>query len=61
MEEALLLSTRIAIMHPNPGRIVQILDNPFAHALKNCSAAKLRVSPEFIQMREHLVGSIVSN
>ncbi len=58
VEEALLLSTRIAIMHPRPGRIVQIVDNPFVHALKDRSAAQLRVTPEFVQMREQLVASI---
>lgn len=58
VEEALLLSTRIVIMHARPGRIVKIVDNPFAHGLKEKSAASLRVTPEFIQMREQLVTSI---
>ncbi|MDJ0650756.1 MAG: ABC transporter ATP-binding protein [Xenococcaceae cyanobacterium MO_188.B19] len=58
VEEALLLSTRIVVMHARPGRIAKIVDNPFAHALKGQSAASLRVKPEFIQMRAELVGSI---
>ncbi len=58
VEEALLLSTHIVIMHARPGRIVKILDNPFAHGLKDRSAASLRVTPEFIRMREELVASI---
>ena len=58
VEEALLLSTRIVIMHANPGRIVKIVENPFAHGLKEQSAASLRVQPEFIQMREQLVANI---
>ena len=58
VEEALLLSTRIVVMHSRPGRIVKIVDNPFAHGLKEQSAASLRVQPEFIQMREQLVASI---
>ena len=58
VEEALLLSTRIVVMHARPGRIVKIIDNPFAHKLKEQSAASLRVTPDFIQMREQLVASI---
>ncbi len=58
VEEALLLSTRIVIMHTRPGRIAKIIDNPFVHGLKQDSAASLRVKPEFIQMREELVSSI---
>ena len=58
VEEALLLSTRIVVMHSRPGRIVKIVENPFAHGLKEQSAASLRVTPEFIQMRERLVASI---
>ncbi len=58
VEEALLLSTRIVVMHSHPGRIVKIVDNPFAHGLKKQSAASLRVTPDFIQMREQLVACI---
>lgn len=58
VEEALLLSTRIVVMHARPGRIAKIVDNPFAHELKEQSAASLRVKPEFIKMREQLVRSI---
>ncbi|KST67539.1 ABC transporter ATP-binding protein [Mastigocoleus testarum] len=58
VEEALLLSTHIVVMHARPGRIVKIVDNPFAHGLKKQSAASLRVTPEFIHMREQLVASI---
>ena len=54
----MLLSTRIVVMHARPGRIVKIIDNPFAHKLKEQSAASLRVTPDFIQMREQLVASI---
>jgi ABC-type nitrate/sulfonate/bicarbonate transport system ATPase subunit len=56
VEEALLLSTRIVVMHARPGRIVQSIKNPFATALKDNS--NLRLSREFLQMREHLVNSI---
>ncbi len=58
VEEAVLLSTRIVMMQARPGRIAKIVNNPFAHALKEQSAASLRVKPEFIQIREELVRSI---
>jgi len=58
VEEALLLATRIVVLHARPGRIVRCIDNPFAHALGEQTAAKLRVTPEFIDMREQLVASI---
>ena len=58
VEESLLLATRIIVMHARPGRIVQNLENPFAHALGHQTATQLRVSKDFVQMREHLVSSI---
>jgi taurine transport system ATP-binding protein len=58
VEEAMLLATRIIVMHAHPGRIVKDLRNPFAHRLREESAAKLRVSREFVEMREQLVDSI---
>ena len=58
VEEALLLSTRIVVMRTRPGRIFKIIDNPFAHGLKEQSASSLRVKPDFIKMREQLVASI---
>lgn len=61
VEEALLLATRIVVMHAHPGRIVKDLNNPFAHRLREESAAKLRLSREFVEMREQLVDSIRSN
>ena len=45
-------------MHDRPGRIVEILENPFTQELGDRSAAQLRMKPEFIEMRENLVKSI---
>jgi taurine transport system ATP-binding protein len=56
VEEALLLASRIIIMHARPGRIVNEIQNPFA--ARSESATQLRLSREFIEMREHLVTSI---
>jgi ABC-type taurine transport system ATPase subunit len=58
VEEALLLATRIVVMHARPGRIVKEVQNPFANHLGEETAANLRLSRNFIEMREHLVASI---
>ncbi|MBD2100287.1 ABC transporter ATP-binding protein [Leptolyngbya sp. FACHB-261] len=58
VEEALLLATRIIVMHAHPGRIVQDIVNPFARQLGTESAAQLRSTREFVDLREHLVASI---
>jgi ABC-type nitrate/sulfonate/bicarbonate transport system ATPase subunit len=58
VEEALLLATRIVVMHARPGRIVRDIANPFVNRLHSETAANLRLSREFVEMREHLVASI---
>lgn len=58
VEEALLLSTRIILMYPNPGRIVEDIANPFSAKLSEMPPSDLRVSKDFIEMREYLVGRI---
>lgn len=58
VEEALLLSTRIVVMHARPGRIVKEIANPFVDHLHTETAANLRLTREFIEMREQLVSSI---
>ena len=58
VEEALLLSTRIILMYPNPGRIVHDIENPFSRQLSERSPSEIRLSREFIEMREQLVQSI---
>lgn len=59
VEEALLLATRIIVMHAGPGRVVKDILNPFANRAEQ-SATKLRLSQEFVEMREYLVDSIRS-
>ncbi|HEY9639436.1 MAG TPA: ABC transporter ATP-binding protein [Coleofasciculaceae cyanobacterium] len=56
VEEALLLGTRIIVMHARPGRIVREIQNPFSNRTE--SASHLRLSREFVEMREQLVTSI---
>lgn len=58
VEEALLLSTRIILMYPNPGRIVEDIANPFSAKLSEMPPSELRVSKDFIEMREYLVRRI---
>ena len=50
LEEALLLSSRVHIMAPSPGRIVRTVDVD----LDRSAMAHLRVSPEFLGLREEL-------
>lgn len=58
IEEALLLASRILIMHARPGRIAQDIPNPFANRALDEPVANLRSSKEFVEMREQLVASI---
>ncbi|HEY9658898.1 MAG TPA: ABC transporter ATP-binding protein [Allocoleopsis sp.] len=58
VEEALLLATRILVMHARPGRVVKDITNPFSQRSDYETPAKLRLSPAFVEMREQLVDSI---
>jgi NitT/TauT family transport system ATP-binding protein len=50
LEEALLLANRVHILAPNPGRIVRSVDVQ----LDRSAMADLRLSPQFLAMREDL-------
>ena len=52
VEEALTLARRIAVMTGAPGRITEIIDNPFAGDLAH------RSSPEFFAMGQELRAKI---
>ena len=58
VEEALLLSTRIILMYAKPGRIVEDISNPFSAKLKDNLPSEIRLSKDFIEMREYLVRRI---
>ncbi|MBD2111798.1 MULTISPECIES: ABC transporter ATP-binding protein [Cyanophyceae] len=60
VEEAMILATRIVVMHAHPGRIVQQISNPFRDVLKSMSISDLRTMPEFIRLRQRLVSAIHS-
>jgi NitT/TauT family transport system ATP-binding protein len=50
LEEALLLANRVHILAPNPGRIVRSVDVQ----LDRSAMADVRLSPQFLAMREDL-------
>ena len=52
VDEALLLSDRIAVMSPSPGRIKEVIDIPFARP--RCRKT-LAASREYIQFKSHLL------
>lgn len=58
VEETLLLATRIVILHARPGRVVKDIVNPFAYRDHEVTPASLRLSREFLEMRQNLVDSI---
>lgn len=60
VEEALILATRVVIMHARPGRIVEQIVNPFRDALDTLSITELHTLPEFIRLRQQLVSAIHS-
>ena len=55
VEEALTLAGRIAVMRGTPGRIVEIMDNPYAGNLAH------RSSPEFFAMGQELRAKIMGD
>ncbi len=61
VEEAVFLATRLVIMSPRPGRIVDTIDLPFSRRFAaGADARAVRADPAFIAMREHVL-DIVHN
>ena len=60
VEEALFLATRLIVMSPSPGRITHVYDEvPFSRQfLAHGDARKVKSEPEFIRMREEVLGLI---
>jgi taurine transport system ATP-binding protein len=60
VEEALFLATRLIVMSPSPGRITHTYDTvPFSRQfLEHGDARKVKSDPEFIRMREEVLGII---
>jgi taurine transport system ATP-binding protein len=60
VEEALFLATRLIVMSPSPGRISHVYDSvPFSRQfLDHGDARKVKSEPEFIRMREEVLGIV---
>lgn len=60
VDEALLLSSRLIVMHPGPGRIVEDFVNPLTGVDGRRSFNDTRSSGDYSSLREHLVSRMES-
>ena len=59
VEEALFLATHLIVMSPSPGRIVHEYDHDFGRQfVESGNARAVKSQPEFIRMREEVIGLI---
>ncbi len=60
IEEAIFMATRLLVLSPRPGRIVEELKMDFCHRYLECKdARKVKSSTDFIEMREKILQLIM--
>ncbi|WP_428483823.1 ABC transporter ATP-binding protein [Rhodopila sp.] len=58
VEEAVYLGTKVVVMSPRPGRIVRVIDTPFARRADEHGIRAVKSSAEFVAVREQVLGLI---
>ena len=58
VEEAVYLGTDVVVMSPRPGRIIARTASPFARQQGKRDIRAIKSSPEFVAMREQILGLI---
>ncbi len=58
VEEAVYLGTHVVVMSPRPGRVLERLEAAFSRQADGRDIRSIKASPEFVRMREHVLGLI---
>jgi taurine transport system ATP-binding protein len=61
VEEALFMATRLLVLTPRPGKIIEDISFDFCHRYLECKdARKVKSSADFIKAREKILNLIIS-